>query len=162
MNLTKRNLIGLGMALLWPLLAGAIGTIATVSSVRGWYLTLKKPAWTPPSWLFRVVWSILYPVMGVASWLVWRKGGEENRPALRWYGLQLGLNSLWSILFFGLRRPDLALLEIVVLWSAIAMTIIRFAGISRLAAWLLVPYQGWVTFAVGLNGATWWLNRGER
>lgn len=156
------NVLALLIAVLLPIIGGGIVGFVTSQEVNSWYPTLQKPAWNPPNWIFGPVWTILYGLIGLASWLIWRKRGEQEsqaRSALIWYGLQLGLNFLWSVIFFALRRPDLALLEIVLLWGAILVTVVKFARIDRLAAGLLIPYQLWVTFATVLNAAIWWLNR---
>ena len=150
---------GLIIAILLPIVVGGLGGIVTGSSVKTWYPTLNKPSWNPPAWLFGPVWTALYAMMGLASWRVWRRQSPASRRALGWYGVQLGLNSLWSILFFGMRQPGLALAEIVVMWAAILITAIKFARLDRLAGVLMIPYQLWVSFATALNGAIWWLNR---
>lgn len=127
-----------------------------------WYAQLAKPAWTPPAWLFAPVWTVLYGMMAVAAWLIWRewreRGFGEAGPALLLFVVQLGLNSAWSGLFFGLRRPGLALVDIVALWVAIGITVIAFWRVRRAAALLLVPYLLWVTFAAALNFAIWRMN----
>jgi len=144
--------------------------------VTTWYRTLERPSWSPPDWLFGPVWTLLYAMMAVAAFLVWRRafgggggagaGGEipDVRPAARValvvFGVQLVLNALWSWLFFAMRSPLAGLVEIVVLWMAIAATIALFWPLSRVAAGLMVPYLAWVSFATALNGALWWLNRG--
>ena len=140
--------------------AAAIGGAATSTSVGTWYQELAKPSWNPPRWLFSPVWTSLYLLMAVAAWRVWERveHPERNR-ALGWYFAQLGLNALWSILFFGLRRPDWALVEILVLLAAIIATIVRFRRVDRIAGWMLAPYAAWVSFASVLNGTIWWLNR---
>lgn len=149
------------VSLLAPLVAGGIGATATVESVRTWYPTLRKPDFNPPNWIFGPVWSTLYLLMGIANFLVSRQadGGTALRQARLWYRLQLVLNTLWSILFFGRRSPLAALVGIVFLWIAIVLTILAFARVSRRAALLLVPYLLWVSFAAVLNGAIWCLNR---
>jgi tryptophan-rich sensory protein len=162
MKLQKSTIFSLIIALLLPFVAAGIGGIATGSSVSSWYPTLKKPAWNPPTWVFGPVWSLLYLLMGLASWLIWRKRITQPvqvRQALGWYGFQLGLNMLWSIIFFGLQRIDLALVEIVALWSALVITIFKFDRVRRDAAALLLPYLLWTTFAAALNATLWWLNR---
>jgi tryptophan-rich sensory protein len=162
MKAQKSNIIALVIALAVPFVVAAIGGIATGSSVSSWYPILKKPVWTPPAWVFGPVWTLLYLMMGIASWLVWQKRAKNQtqvRRALDWYGLQLGLNLFWSVIFFGLQQIGLALIEIVVLWSALLMTIIKFGRIRRAAAGLLLPYLLWTTFATALNAAIWWLNR---
>ena len=140
--------------------AGAIGSAATFENVRAWYPTLAKPGWTPPSWLFGPVWTCLYVAMGVAAWRVWRIAtGSAARTVLGLYAAQLVLNALWSILFFGLRQPGLAFLEILLLWALIAALLPRWWRADRLAGLLWAPYVAWVAFASVLNGAIWWLNR---
>lgn len=122
-----------------------------------WYQNLAKPSWRPPDWLFGPVWLVLYIMIAVAGWMVWREAGLSL--ALAVYAVQLVLNALWSGIFFGLRRPDLAFAEIVLLWSSILATIVMFWPISRMAAYLLVPYACWATFAGALNFRIWRLNR---
>ena len=124
-----------------------------------WYLELAKPSWTPPGWLFGPVWTFLYLTIGVAAWLVWRRVGFRGAPTAWWaWGSQLVLNAAWSWLFFGLRAPGAALLEICALLAAIAATVIAFGRIRPAAAWLLLPYSVWVAFATALNAAIWRLN----
>ena len=124
-----------------------------------WYARLNKPAWNPPSWIFGPVWSALYTTMAVAAWLVWKRGGfAAQRPALTLFLGQLALNAAWTPLFFGLHRPDLAFADIVLLWLAIALTLRSFSKVHRGAAWLLVPYIAWVSFATVLNGTLWRMN----
>jgi translocator protein len=156
-----RKWIGLAVSLVVPLAAGGIGAVPTMRAIPGWYRTLRKPSWTPPGWVFGPVWNVLYLMMGFAAWLVWRRDVEDQRrrPALVLFGIQLAFNSLWSLIFFGLRSPGLALAEIVVLWRLILETAIRFHRIRPLAGLLLLPYLLWSTFATGLNAAIWWLNR---
>lgn len=126
-----------------------------------WYETLRKPSWRPPNWLFGPAWTILYGTIAVAGWLVWKKAGWEGAAVpLTIYGVQLVLNAAWSGIFFGLKRMDLAFAELVLLWIAILATIVSFHGIDPGAAWLLVPYLLWVTFAGILNFTMWRLNRG--
>ncbi len=149
-------------AVLLPLAAGGVGGVATSKSVATWYPTLKKPAFNPPDWIFGPVWTTLYLLMGIAHYLVVREQAEPrlSRPARLFYWLQLALNSLWSVLFFGRRSPLAALVEIIFLWVAIVLTIVTFARISRTAALLLLPYLLWVSFAAFLNAAIWQLNSG--
>jgi translocator protein len=124
-----------------------------------WYAALDLPVWSPPSWVFGPVWTILYTLMAVAAWLVWvERGFERARVALSLYLFQLVLNGLWSWLFFGLRNPGLALLEIFILWGAILGTLISFLWIRRLAGYLFIPYLLWVSFALVLNFAIWRMN----
>ncbi len=131
--------------------------LATASSVRSWYPALAKPSWTPPPWVFGPAWTLLYALTAVAGWLVWRRAGWGG--ALAAFGVQLVLNAAWSFCFFGARSPLAGLLDIVLLWTAIVVTFERFRRLDRTAAWLLVPYLVWVTFAAALNIEIWRLNR---
>lgn len=142
--------------------AGGVGAIATAGSVDTWYRTLDKPSFTPPSWLFGPVWTALYGLMGIALSVVWRlhAQGRETGAALGWFGAQLALNVLWSFLFFRFRSPRAALIEIVVLWIAVAMTVAALLRVSRLAALLMLPYLLWTSFAAALNFGIWRQNRG--
>lgn len=141
-------------------LAGAIGSAATFPNVATWYPTLIRPTWTPPNTWFGPVWTCLYVAMAVAAWRVWRKQpAPDARRTLVFYGAQLVLNALWSVLFFGLRRPDLALAEIVVFWMLLVFLLVRFWRADRAAGVLWAPYVAWVSFASALNGALWWMNR---
>lgn len=140
-------------------MAGAIGSLATFQNIAGWYLALNKPFFTPPNWVFGPVWITLYLLMGIAFFMVWNKGlNKKTKPALQIFGIQLGLNTLWSIVFFGFQSMLGGLVTIVLLWLAIAWTIAKFWKISRPAGWLLVPYIVWVTIATALNAAVWLLN----
>jgi benzodiazapine receptor len=141
-------------------LAGMIGAVATSASVQTWYVTLNKPFFTPPNWLFAPVWLTLYTLMGISLFLVWRLG-VQNRPtkvALAIFGVQLLLNAFWSIAFFGLRSPLAGLSVILMLWIAIAATIVKFLPLSKPAGLLLVPYILWVSIAAALNLAIVLLN----
>ena len=155
---TRREILALATSLAVCFAAAAVGSVATASSVGSWYRTLVKPPWTPPDWVFGPVWTLLYAAMGVAAWLVWRSTTAVRERALTLFGVQLGLNVAWSWLFFGLRRIDLALVDIAALWVAIALTIRAFARARSAAAWLLVPYLAWVSFAAVLNAALLQLN----
>jgi len=143
-----------------PLAVAAASGWTTARAVREWYPQLAKPQFTPPDWLFAPVWTVLYLVMGMAAWLVWRRRehARVGRPLLV-FGAQLVLNGLWSVLFFGLRSPGAAVFDIVALWVAIGLTIREFSRVSTLAAYLLVPYWAWVSFATVLNFSIWMLNR---
>jgi benzodiazapine receptor len=155
----ERSLPLLLRSLVLPLVAGAAGSAATYPNLE-WFESQKKPAFSPPGSLFGPVWTALYLMMGTAHYLVTtgEAAPEAKRAAQILYGAQLGLNSLWSYLFFGRRNPFAAFLEILLLWASIAMTIVAFARISRTAALLLVPYLLWTTFATVLNAAIWRLN----
>ena len=149
------------VALALPLAVGAVGGVATASSVRTWYPKLRKPPFNPPGWVFGPVWTLLYVLMGVAVFLVWTgaRNPSGRRRAVAWWLAQLLLNLLWSLVFFGRRAIGPAFGEILVLWLAIAATIREFARERPLAATLLVPYLGWTTFAAVLNASVWALNR---
>jgi len=156
----KSPWLPLGLFLLLAFCAAGIGALATTSSVDTWYPTLRKPAWNPPNWVFGPVWTLLYIAMAVAAWRVWRVGSvQAARTTFRLYGSQLALNALWSILFFGLRSPGAALLDIAVLWLVLIRILARFREVDRLAAWLWSAYVLWVSFAFLLNAAVWDLNR---
>jgi tryptophan-rich sensory protein len=154
------NVFKLIIAIVVSELAGIIGSIFTIPSVAGWYQTLTKPALNPPAWVFGPVWTILFVLMGIALFLVWKKGFKTKsaKIALGLFIGQLALNMLWSIIFFGLHSPAGAFIEIIFLWLAILATIIAFAKISRPAAWLLIPYILWVSFAGYLTYSVWQLN----
>lgn len=139
--------------------AAGLGAAATATSVGGWYQTLAKPSWNPPDWLFGPVWSVLYFLMAVAAWLVWRRGGwSAARSALIWFGIQLALNVLWSVVYFGMQQPGFAFAEIIALWLAIVATMVAFRGKSVAATILMVPYFAWSTFAAVLNFELWRMN----
>ena len=143
----------------------AIGYLSgevTRESVNTWYPTLNKPVFNPPNWLFAPVWTALYIFMGIAAGLVWDKidtQKETVKKGLTFFAIQLGLNALWSYLFFGLQNPLLALIEIVLLWLMIYETFIQFNKVNKIAGYLFIPYILWVSFALILNAAIWWLNR---
>ena len=126
-----------------------------------WYATLNKPSWNPPAWIFGPVWTLLYLSMAIAAWWVWRQGGWKHQSrALGLYVVQLGLNAIWTPLFFGLHRPGWAFVEILLLLAAVVATTRAFWKTSGFAGALLVPYVLWVSFASVLNGTLWCLNRG--
>jgi tryptophan-rich sensory protein len=187
---TKQNLLKLVVAITVSELAGVIGSLFTVPAISSWYAGLTKPSFTPPAWIFGPVWTILFALMGISLFLIWSSytppsleataerskvtDGQEKRRtkvALFIFAGQLVLNTLWSIIFFGLHSPGGALIEIAFLWLAILATIIAFYKISppssstwttdghgKLAAWLLVPYILWVSFAAYLNYSIYVLN----
>ena len=139
--------------------AGYLGSLATAQSVRDWYPGLIKPPGTPPDSVFGPVWSTLFVLMAVAAWQVWTRSGFEGaRLAFVLFGLQLLLNIAWSFLFFGLRQPGAALVEILLLWVAILITCLEFRPHSPVAALLLLPYLAWVGYATYLNYGIWRLN----
>ena len=133
--------------------AGILGSVFTVSSIPNWYVTLNKPFFSPPNWVFGPVWIILYILMGISLYLVWKR---KKVPSVFW--IQLILNAVWSIIFFGMKNPTLALMDIAVLWIIIVLTIKAFSKISKLAGKLLIPYLAWVSFATLLNLAIVILN----
>lgn len=148
----------LGLAC-WLALCYAAMAFGGLYSADEWYAALRKPAWTPPNWVFPVVWPILYTLMGIAAWLVWRRNGFAGAGlALGVFLAQLAVNALWSYLFFGLHRPDLGLIDICVMWALIVATILAFRRHSTTAAWLLAPYLLWVTYAATLNGGILLMN----
>ena len=155
-----RNIIKFVASLIVCYVAGFVGSIYTRPAIPAWYVTLNKPSFTPPNWLFFPVWTTLYGLMGISLFLIWREGLKEKRvaTALVLFAIQLILNALWSIAFFGLRSPVSGLVIIIVLWIAILLTMIWFFRISGVAGWLLIPYLIWVGFAVVLNLQIYRLN----
>lgn len=143
-----------------PLAVGGIAGFFTNAEINGWYQSIEKPNWQPPGWVFGPVWTLLYILMGIALFLVWNSRGEEKekRTAFVFWGIQMVLNFLWSFIFFRMHEIGWALTEIIVLWISILLTIFSFARISRVAAWLLVPYISWVSFAALLTFTIWQLN----
>lgn len=159
-NKSESSWIKLVVAIGVSLGTGAIGGIATSGAINSWYAELNKPFFNPPNWIFGPVWTLLYILMGTAFYLVWvspPKGKNPHRAEML-FGIQLGLNLLWSIIFFGLQNPLAAFLEIILLWVAILLTWQKFREISQTAALLLVPYLAWVSFAGLLNLAIVILN----
>lgn len=154
------KIIKLLIAIVVCQLAGVIGSLFTAPAVANWYPTLDKPVFNPPDWLFAPVWTLLYLMMGIALYIFWQKAerGETKKLAIAFFTLQLVLNTLWSIIFFGLKLTWLAFAEIIILWIFIALTIKYFYRQQKLAAYLLVPYILWVSFAAVLNFAIAYLN----
>ena len=151
-----KNVVALVIFLAVTFIAPALGAFSPPGE---WYASLNKPSWNPPSWIFGPVWTALYTMMAVAAWLVWRRGGwTTQRRALSLYFVQLALNAAWTPLFFGLKMPGLALVEILLLLAAIITTALAFHRASTGAAMLLVPYAAWVGFASFLNFTLWRLN----
>ena len=149
-----KNLIKLLISIIICQLAGGIGSIFTSSSVKTWYLTISKPSFNPPNWVFAPAWTTLFLLMGISLFLVWRKG----KRGLPIFFIQLFFNILWSVMFFGLKSPLLGLIVIIILWILILLTIIKFFKISKPAGWLLIPYILWVSFATILNFSIFILN----
>ncbi len=179
----KRNIFKLVAGILICQAAGGIGSVFTVPAVKGWYDQLAKPSWTPPGEVIGAVWMVLYLLMGLSLYLVWARNWQieqslAGRAARAWnqisqklldgawqkqniiaiFSMQLILNVLWSFIFFELKSPGLAFFELLMLWVAIAYTIANFWRVSKLAAYLLMPYIAWVTFAGYLNFAIWQMN----
>jgi benzodiazapine receptor len=155
-----RDVVVLVISILICQCAGFVGSFFTRPSIPAWYTTLERPVFTPPNWIFSPVWITLFLLMGISLFLIWRRGlaGKKVRVALSFFGVQLLLNILWSVLFFGLRSPLAGFIDIVVLWVAIVLTIFYFFKISKVAAILLLPYIVWVSFASALNFFIWRLN----
>ncbi len=141
----------LAISIIIPFISSIIGGFFTSASVSTWYVDLVKPSFNPPSWIFGPVWTILYLLMGIALYLVWTGKAKDKKPAYISFGIQISLNALWSALFFGLQKPLYAFIEIIFLWAAISANIIYFYRINRNAAYLLIPYILWVSFAAVLN-----------
>lgn len=144
------------------LVIGYFSGMVTRSAITSWYPTLIKPSFNPPNWIFAPVWTMLYSMMGVAAGLVWDRIDFEKeivKKALIFFAIQLALNALWSYLFFGLRNPMLAGIEIVILWLMIFETYVKFSKINKIGGYLFIPYLLWVSFALVLNTSIWWLNR---
>ena len=139
---------------------GYLSGLVTRESILTWYVTLNKPSFNPPNWVFAPVWTLLYIIMGVAAGMIWTSNSEEQttKKALGFFAIQLGLNALWSYLFFGLHNPLLALIEIILLWLMIFETYNMFKKINKTSGLLLFPYLAWVSFATILNASIWWLN----
>jgi tryptophan-rich sensory protein len=149
----------LAVFVLGSLAAGFIGSIATMPNIPTWYATLVRPPLNPPNWLFGPVWTTLYILMGIAGFLVWqRRDHPAARAGLILFGVQLALNTLWSWVFFAAHTLGIAFVVVAALWLAILGTIERFYRVYPLAAYLLVPYIAWTTFAAYLNAAYWYLN----
>jgi len=155
-----RDIIKLVVSIVACQCAGAIGSIFTTPAIPTWYAALEKPAFTPPNWLFAPAWITLYLLMAIAAFLVWRQGLEQKevKTALIVFLVQLILNALWSVVFFGLTSPLYGMVVIIALWVAILLTIISFFRLSTAAGALLLPYILWVSFAAVLNISIWALN----
>lgn len=144
------------------LLVGYFSGIETKSAIADWYPTLIKPSFNPPNWIFAPVWITLYVLMGIAAGLVWDRIDFEKetvRKALQFFSIQLALNAMWSYLFFGMKNPMLAGVEIIILWLMIYETYFIFSKVNKISGYLLIPYLLWVGFATVLNASIWWLNK---
>lgn len=144
-----------------PVILGGVSGLFNVSAIDGWYQTINKPSWNPPSWIFGPVWTTLYVMMGIALYLVWKAEASSilKKTAISLFAIQFVLNFFWSFIFFNQQEMGWALVEIIVMWVFILLTIFAFANISKIAAWLLVPYICWVSFATILNYTLWHLNK---
>lgn len=181
--MNRNNLVKLLISIIVCELAGAVGSIFTTPSINSWYISLVKPPFNPPNWIFAPVWTILFVLMGISLYLVWYnnftvKNQIGNSKIKAWnslsqkfftgplqkaniiiiFGVQLFLNVLWSIIFFGMHSPGLAFFEMIMLWVAIVYTIINFYRVSKASAYLLIPYILWVSFALVLNLSIFILN----
>ncbi|MBK7289999.1 MAG: tryptophan-rich sensory protein [Chitinophagaceae bacterium] len=154
------NSIKLIIAIAIPVAVGAISGFFTATGVESWYQTINKPSWNPPGWIFAPVWTTLYIMMGVALFLVWKSDSSDilKKTAITLFTIQLVLNFFWSFIFFDQHQIGWALVEIIAMWIFILLTIFAFGNVSKLAAWLLVPYISWVSFATILNYTIWKLN----
>lgn len=156
-----KNIIKFVIAIAVCQAAGLIGSIFTAPKISAWYASLNKPSFSPPNWIFAPVWTILFILMGISLYLAWVKLGENRRAktALIIFAVQLALNILWSFLFFGMQNPFFAFVEIIVLWIAILASIIAFWKVDKKAAYLMLPYILWVSFAAFLNYVIFAINK---
>lgn len=157
-----QKVLRIAVVLMTCLVVGYLSGMVTRESITTWYPTLNKPFFNPPNWVFAPVWTVLYIMMGIAGGLVWNKQETDEKnvtTAFKYFIIQLALNAIWSLIFFNLHNPLLALIEIVLLWLMIYETYNQFKKIDSRAGMLLLPYLAWVSFATILNGAVWWLNR---
>lgn len=157
-----QKIIRIAVVLTTCLLVGYFSGMVTRDSITTWYPTLVKPSFNPPKLVFAPVWTILYIMMGVAGGMVWNrleKDPENVKKAFTFFIIQLALNAAWSVIFFYLHNPFLALLEIILFWLIIFETYTQFKKIDKTAGLLLIPYLAWVSFATVLNASIWWLNR---
>ena len=156
----SKDVIKLIVSIAVPLLAGGVGAVVTTPAISTWYVTLNKPWFTPPGWLFGPVWTLLYILMGLALFLVWRSPKSRTRDiGIALFAVQLAVNVFWSFAFFGLENTLYGVLTIIPLWVLIAATIFQFYKVSKGAAFLMVPYILWVSIATALNTAVYLLNR---
>ena len=154
------NVIKGFISIMLPLVVGGLSGFFTTSSISGWYTTINKPSFNPPNWIFGPVWTLLYMMMGIALFIIWKSEADAvlKKQALIFFFIQLAINFCWSLLFFYCESPGWALIDIVLMWVFILLTIFSFGKISSLSAWLLVPYISWVSFAAVLNFAIWRMN----
>lgn len=155
------NILKLIISIVIPLLIGFSSSYFTITEIGSWYQGIQKPSWNPPNYVFGPVWTTLYVMMGISFFLIWKSETNQSikRTAIILFCVQLVLNFFWSFIFFNQHNPGLAFAEILLLWFLILLTIFAFARISKVAAWLLVPYISWVSFAAILNFTIWQLNK---
>jgi len=154
-----RQIVGLMVLFAACFAAAGLGASVTAPNIETWYASLAKPTWNPPNWIFGPVWTVLYTCMAVAAWMVWRRAGLAGaKLAMGLFAVQLVFNAAWSWLFFGLHWPGVALVELLFLLLAIAMTTVAFWRRSPTAGVLMLPYLGWVAFASVLNFQVWHMN----
>lgn len=164
------NLLRLALAIIFSELVGIFGSFFTFPAIPTWYVALPKPPLNPPTWIFGPVWTFLFLLMGISIFLIWKKYKEASkksvkaniRIAIGLFVLQMELNVLWSIVFFGLENPKLAFVEVIIFWLSIFATIVAFSKISKPAMWLLIPYIVWVSFACYLNFSIWQLSDAQK
>ena len=154
-----RTITALFICLLLPLAIGGISGYATASGIHDWYITLHKPSFNPPNYLFGPVWTLLYLLMGVSLFIIWRSNqGRKRNEALKIFAIQITFNFLWSFLFFRFNLVGVAFMDILVIWFSIVLMIFIFRRVNKIAAYLQIPYLLWVTYGTTLNGAIWLLN----
>ena len=155
------NTLKLIIAIAIPLIVGGTSGFFTATGVESWYQTIARPTWNPPGWLFGPVWTTLYVMMGISLFLVWKEDAsvELKKIGIALFAVQLVLNFFWSFIFFNQHQIGWALVEIAAMWVFILLTIFAFAQVNKAAAWLLVPYISWVSFATILNYTIWQLNK---
>lgn len=155
------NTLKLIIAIAIPLIVGGTSGFFTATGVESWYQTIARPTWNPPGWLFGPVWTTLYVMMGISLFLVWKEDTsvELKKIGIALFAVQLVLNFFWSFIFFNQHQIGWALVEIIAMWVFILLTIFAFAQVNKAAAWLLVPYISWVSFATILNFTIWQLNK---
>lgn len=157
--MANSDIVKLVGSLIFTVGLGSLGGIFTISEIPNWYAGLQKPSFNPPDWIFGPVWTLLYVLMGISVYLIWKQPESDIRnTAITLFVVQFILNFCWSIIFFKLHHTGWALVEIIAMWGFIFLTILWFGKSSSLAAWLLVPYISWVSFATLLNAAIWKLN----
>lgn len=159
--MTFKKLLGLILAIVICQMAGVIGSVFTFDAIPTWYVTLQKPTFSPPNWVFGPVWVTLYTLMGISIFIIWQEGikNKKVKEAVYWFGAQLFFNAIWSIIFFGLKDVFLALVVISIMWVLIVVTITKFWKINKISAYILLPYLAWVSLASVLNYNIWILNR---